>query len=147
MTVSALSAARHLAEYSGWSLSNLKLQKILYIAHMRHLGRTGEPLLTGNFEAWDYGPVHRDLYQAVRVFGADPVQDVFHGAARLPEDSTEREIIESSYDRLKNVSAGGLVNATHKKHGAWYSNYKPGVRGIVIPNSDVLREYRSLAAA
>lgn len=147
MTVSPLSAARHLAEISGWTLSNLQLQKMLYIAHMRHLGQTGSPLVKGHFEAWDYGPVHRDVYNVVRMFGADPVKDVFHNVRSLKDGSTERDIIESSYQRLKHVSPGGLVNATHKKSGAWYANYRPGVRGIVIPNEDVLSEYQQMVAA
>ncbi|RWO77206.1 type II toxin-antitoxin system antitoxin SocA domain-containing protein [Mesorhizobium sp.] len=67
MTLHVLSAAKHLAKQSGWSLSNLELQKILYLAHMFYLGRTGEPLVSGHFEAWDYGPVHPDLYHRVKV--------------------------------------------------------------------------------
>jgi len=40
MTVSASAAAKRMCERSGWTLSNLELQKLLYIAHMFHLGET-----------------------------------------------------------------------------------------------------------
>ena len=59
MAVSALSAGKRLGKHSGWTLSNLAMQKLLYIAHMYHLGMyDATPLVTGHFEAWDYGPVH-----------------------------------------------------------------------------------------
>jgi uncharacterized phage-associated protein len=51
MAVSVASAAKRLCEKTGWTLSNLELQKILYIAHMFHLGETGQPLVPGHFEA------------------------------------------------------------------------------------------------
>ena len=63
MTTSVLTVAKRLGEQSDWSLSNLAMQKLSYIAHMVHLASfDGEPLVFGNFEAWDLGPVHPQLY-------------------------------------------------------------------------------------
>lgn len=147
MTVPVLSAAKRLAERSGWTLSNLELQKILYLAHMFHLGRTdGEPLVPGFFEAWDYGPVHPDLYRRAKVFGSDPVSNIFHGNIDLPECS-ERAILDEAYDSLGKLGPGRLVNATHRKEGAWAANYVPGVRHRPIPNTAILAEYQALDGA
>lgn len=147
MTVPVLSAAKRLAERSGWTLSNLELQKILYLAHMFHLGRTGgEPLVPGYFEAWDYGPVHPDLYHRAKVFGSDPVANIFYGNVDLPEGA-ERAILDEAYDSLGKLGPGRLVNATHRKDGAWAVNYIPGVRHRPIPNSDILAEYQALDGA
>ncbi|WP_339760072.1 Panacea domain-containing protein [uncultured Hoeflea sp.] len=144
MTVQVLAAAKRLAERSGWTLTNLELQKILYLAHMFHLGRTGgEPLVQGNFEAWDYGPVHPDLYHKAKIFGSDPVKNVFHGLSDLPHCS-ERQIIDEAYSSLGNAGPGRLVNATHRRGGAWDANYVPGLRHCIIPNADILREYQGL---
>lgn len=144
MTVPVLSAAKRLASRSGWTLSNLELQKLLYLAHMFYLGRTnGQPLVPGYFEAWDYGPVHPDLYRCVRVFGSEPVQNVFQGNPDLP-DGPERAILDEAYDALGRSGPGRLVNATHRRNGAWANAYIPGERHIIIPNADILREYRGL---
>lgn len=143
MTVPVLSAARRLAARSNWTLSNLELQKILYLAHMFHLGRTGNPLVYGNFEAWDYGPVHPELYHRVKVFGSDPVGNVFHGISE-PADGPERDILDEAYDNLGNAGPGRLVNATHRRGGAWDRNYIPGIRHCAIPNADILTEYQGL---
>ncbi len=143
MTIPVLSAAERLARRSEWSLSNLELQKILYLAHMFHLGRTGASLVAGDFEAWDYGPVHPTLYHRVKVFGSGPVKNIFHDIPEIPA-GTARNILDEAHDALGNLGPGRLVNATHRKGGAWASNYVPGARGIVIPGEDILNEYRSL---
>lgn len=145
MTVPVLSAARYLARKSGWGLSNLELQKILYLAHMFHMGRhDGQPLVPGSFEAWEYGPVHPTLYKAARVFGSSDVQDIFHGSPDIPDGGPEKAILDEAYDSLAHLTAGQLVSATHRKGGAWYQNYIPGHLHCIIPNADILSEYRSL---
>lgn len=144
MAISVLSAAKRLGSQSGWTLSNLEMQKILYLAHMFHLGRTGgKPLVIGNFEAWDYGPVHPDLYHHAKIFGSDPVKNIFSGVD-LPPKGPERDIIDEAFANLGSLGPGRLVNATHQPGGAWDQNYIPGARHIVIPNSDILAEYRGL---
>lgn len=145
MTVSVLRAAKHLAEKSDWTLSNLEMQKLLYLAHMFHLGRTGDPLVHGNFEAWDYGPVHPSLYHFAKVYGADPVQNIFYQVPDLPEGS-EREIIDEAYEHLGKVGPGRLVRATHRSNGAWEKNYDPNIKNQIIPNEDILREFRGINA-
>lgn len=144
MAVHVLSAAKRLAKRSNWSLSNLELQKILYLAHMFHLGRTGgDPLVSGHFEAWDYGPVHPELYHKAKVFGSSPVENIFHA---FPDvlDGPEGAIIDEAYDSLGRAGPGRLVNATHRKGGAWATNYIPGTKHCIIPNADILKEYAGL---
>lgn len=78
MAISVISAAETACEHSGWTLTNLSLQKLLYLAHMKFLGQQdGEPLLKEAFEAWKYGPVVSRLYQKIKKFGNSPISDVF----------------------------------------------------------------------
>ena len=144
MTVQALSAAKRLSERSQWTLSNLKLQKILYIAHMFYLGRTnGEPLVRGAFEAWDYGPVHPNVYHKVKIFGSDPVENIFHDVADMAK-GPEKEILDEALESLDGFGPGQLVHVTHREGGAWEKNYIPGVRNCIISNKDILAEYNGL---
>lgn len=142
MTISIFEAAKHLGKQAGWSVSNLKMQKILYIAHMHHLGNYGEPLVHGLFEAWDYGPVHPDLYHHAKIFGADPVKNIFRSYKNLTNEKTEIEILDAAAEQLVDISGAQLVATTHRKGGAWEKNYLPGVKGMKIPNEDILEEYR-----
>jgi uncharacterized phage-associated protein len=62
-----------LAAAEGKLLTHLKLQKLLYYAHGRHLALSGEPLVESGFEAWPYGPVAPDVFSCFRVFGRNPI--------------------------------------------------------------------------
>ena len=137
----ALSVAKRLLELSDWSLTNLKLQKLLYIAHMIWLGRTGQPLIREAFEAWDYGPVCPVVYHRAKCFGARPVGNVFPDVPDLRDEEVEkllREIVEV----LGCESPGKLVAIAHWERGAWARNYIPGARGVRIPNEHIREEYR-----
>jgi len=139
--VSIFSAAKRLASYSGWSLSNLKIQKLIYLAHMFYMGRNdGDPLVSGRFEAWDYGPVNPDLYHLLKIYGANPVGNIFRGYPDVPDDA-QGKILDEVYDAIGDRTAGKLVAATHRSGGAWEKHYSPGKRGISIPNDDIFQEY------
>lgn len=141
MAVSPLAAAKRMCERSEWSLSNLELQKLLYIAHMFHLGEKGAPLIAGHFEAWDYGPVQPTVYHRLKVYGSSPVQNIFHSIGGVP-DSPARVTLDDAVDKLGHESPGRLVAITHWEDGAWASFYEPGRRNVVIPNEAILKEYR-----
>lgn len=144
MTVSALSAAKSLCEMSGWTISNLELQKILYIAHMFHLGTTGgEPLVAEKFQAWEYGPVLHSVYRKAKGFGSDPVRNVFHWEQDISEDSHEYAMLKEALKAAKGKSPSQLVSITHWPEGAWYQSYRPHERGISIPNSLIQAEFNA----
>jgi len=146
MTVSALSAARALCELRGWSVSNLEIQKVLYLAHLYHLGTKGEPLVWEPFEAWDYGPVVPDVYARAKGFGSNAVPNVFHWVPALAEDSPEYATLKEVEQAVRGFSPGRLVDLTHWKDGAWAACYRPGIRGIRIPNDKILAEYHARQA-
>ena len=140
MPISVLQAAKYMGKLSSWSLSNLEMQKLLYIAHMLHLGDHNHPLVRGNFEAWDLGPVHPVLYHRAKVFGARPVENIFRSVSNL-KDGTERDMLDEAIKELEDLTGPDLVAITHWEKGAWAKNYKPGVHNIIIPNADILAEY------
>ena len=140
-TVSVLSAAKRLGNISDWSLTNLEMQKLLYIANMYHLGRHEEPLIDGHFEAWRYGPVHPTLFYAVGRFGTDHVENIFQEYVDIPNNSKAAESIDKTYRNLADFTPGRLTAITHWKEGALRKNYNPGVRGIPIPNEHIREEY------
>ena len=145
MALNPISAAKRMCERSEWSISNLTLQKILYLAHMFHLGIHDAPLVTGHFQAWDYGPVHPEVYHYVKVFGAEPVRNVFRSIENAQEGK-ETELIDQAVDQLKSKKPALLVQITHRKEGAWFKHYKPNQNNIVIPDSDIKKEYKDLQA-
>lgn len=140
--ISASAAARYLCERSDWMLTNLELQKILYLSQMVYMGQhEGDRLMNATFEAWDYGPVIPSVYNQVRSFGAGPIKDVFYNASPIM-DEERRNLLDDAYDHLSKVTAGQLVSITHWKYGAWAKTYVPGSRGVVIPDDAIYAEAR-----
>ena len=143
MTITAEQAAKFVCQKNNWELTNLKLQKILYIANMIYFGKHEEPLIKESFEAWDYGPVIPSLYHKVKMFGKDPIENVFHYTPDVKERSKEYETLKRAAEYLGQFTAGQLVNITHKDDGAWYNKYQPGVKGIEIGKEDIQSEYEA----
>lgn len=146
MSVRTFASARFICQQGDWQVTNLALQKILYLAHMVHLGKTGSPLITPKFEAWDYGPVVPKLYRHVRDFGEKPILDVFTTEPSVV-GSPEGDTLQAACDSLLKLRPGQLVALTHQKGGAWERNYVPGVHGIELPDADIIDEYRFRKAA
>lgn len=140
MAVRPIDAARRICELGDWGVSNLKLQKILYMAQMVHLGRTGERLIDAGFQAWDYGPVLPEIYQRAKMFGSDPIVGIF-SHAESTEGKEEDAVLVEAAENLMHRSPGELVAETHWSKGAWAKNYRPNVWGIAIPDRDIIDEY------
>ena len=143
-------AAKYLCRESSWNLTNLELQKILYICHMIYLGNTeGEPLIEGDFQAWGYGPVHTSLYYLLKRYGSRPIPEhAFSSVKDIDENRHKQE-----FDKLKVMikrflknysygSGGKLVAITHRDNGAWAKNYEIRENNK-ISNKDILEEYKS----
>ena len=141
MAVSVLSAAKRLGGKSGWVLTNLQMQKMVYLAHMFYMGDNGGDLLVhGEFEAWAWGPVHPDLYHAVKHFNSNQIQAIaFQRYPSMPGGHLGIRYLDAAVDQLPR---NRLVSITHWPEGAWRKNYRPTERGVIIPNSDILEEYR-----
>ena len=136
------SVAKFICERGSWRITNLQLQKIIYMAQMIHMGRNdGARLANADFEAWDYGPVEPTLYHKVKMFGAEPIENVFYDARRFRPDDPRRDILIEVCDNLLTKRPGELVDITHWSGGAWAKHYVPGARGIPIPDNDISREY------
>jgi uncharacterized phage-associated protein len=141
MTVSIESAGRFISECSGWTLSHLELQKLLYIADVVHFGRKGERLTDAKFEAWDYGPVDPRLYHRLKGFGSKPIpKSAWWAASPVAEGSREAETLKEACQHLVGQSASSLVGNTHFDGGAWAKLYVPRAN-VRITDKDMIEEY------
>lgn len=138
------SVAKFICERGRWKVTNLQLQKLIYMAQMLYMGRSdGARLADADFEAWDYGPVEPSLYHRVKMFGSQPIEDVFYNARNFKVGDPRRHVLEEVCDSLLRKPPAELVDITHWSGGAWAKHYVPGIRGIHIPDADIAREYRA----
>lgn len=143
MAITSSQAAKIVCELSDWEVTNSFLQKIIYLAHMVYLGRTNKDLVDEQFEAWDYGPVLPELYQKIKYFGNNPIQDIFYGIS-VEKEREEYQYLELACRHFLNKSPSYLVALTHRKDGAWWKNYKPNILNIKIPRGDIIKEYENI---
>lgn len=119
------------------SLTNLKLQKLLYYCQGAHYKWDEKKLIEDAlFEAWDYGPVIREVYYKFKNFGQNDIH-VDDYKTSLPED--EKDTIEAVWNQLKGISAFDLVKHTHSE-APWLEARKK--QNIFISDA-ALREYFS----
>jgi uncharacterized phage-associated protein len=136
-------------------LTNLALQKLLYFAHGIFLNESKHPLVSGYFEAWQYGPVHPTAYKAFKAAGSDAIrfraesQDVLTGRMTPIPSATDPNALRvvqqvlHSYGRL---SPGRLVDVSHARNSPWsfvVDKARTSVAfGLRIPDSVILERFK-----
>lgn len=136
------------ADRLGLRLTNLKVQKLLYLAHGLLLARHGEKLLNEPFHAWKYGPVVESLYHRLKVFGPDPVSasDPFIAPwAALPADDQQgRQAIVDVLKQFGGKTGGQLVSLSHAPGGPWAQVYQADTSSSEISNDLIEPYFRQL---
>ncbi len=89
---SVANAFLDLARRSGKFLTNMQLQKLVYIAHGYSLAKLHQPLFHNNIHAFEWGPVIPNLYKMLSRYRAGEVKDhIPTDESPIAEDSAEME--------------------------------------------------------
>lgn len=132
-----------LAKGKGLGLSNLQLQKLVYIAHGYLLGWKDKELFTDEVSAWKYGPVIEPIYRHFKDFKAEKIDlpNLDEIETRLDEDA--EQVMNGVLDLYGSEDAISLVNLTHQRNTPWdvVWNEQNGRKCLfaTIPN-DLIRE-------
>ncbi|MGB8986769.1 MAG: type II toxin-antitoxin system antitoxin SocA domain-containing protein [Candidatus Sulfotelmatobacter sp.] len=125
-------------EDSGDSISNLKLQKLVYYAQGFHLAMHGEPLFPERILAWTHGPVVEELYHAYKKFGSGPIDlsqsfDVDIYSPDMHGFLTEVSTVYGQFTATK------LRNMTHEE-----PPWKNTPKGDEIPHAAMRQYFKTL---
>lgn len=108
-------------------LTNLKLQKILYYAQLESISQRGVPLFNDDIEAWQYGPVVRDVYEWLRECGRYPIAAFDIELKRFERLTGESELfLKNIWEKYNRYSAWALVEITHRDKSPWSEVYAKG---------------------
>lgn len=133
-------------------LTAMQLQKLCYLAHGFTLAILDDPLISDRLEAWNWGPVYPALYDALRKEGASPIgelihrnnwADYLHIRGSIVDESLndqEERIVDKVWTDYGDFDAFQLSALTHEDGSPWSRVFKPGTRGIIIPD-DLIKEY------
>ena len=109
-------------------LSNMSLNKLAYFAYEYMLFSKGISLTGAKIEAWDHGPVFREIYSSFKNFGSEPITtraSSYNSRTNsvnivIPsiESDDERAIIES-IESLIDLPAYVLREISHHSDGPW----------------------------
>ena len=95
------------------SISNLKLQKLLYYAQGCYLGLYNEPLFDEELLAWRHGPVVDCIYQEFKKFSSNGIKCDEKPQVHF---SVEAEnVMKWVYDEFGQYTAWRLRNMTHQE--------------------------------
>lgn len=137
------------------TISPMKLQKLLYIAHGYSLVEREQPLLDEVFEAWKFGPVLHSLYHKCKYFNRNGVDRYLHELdpdtmeyqpAPIPEDADIRDITDFVWENYGDQPAMRLSAWTHEKNGPWDKTTNGG-RNILlhmeVSNSEIEEYFKN----
>lgn len=139
-------------------LTQMQLQKLVYIAHGWNLGLNGEPLVSEAPEAWTYGPVFSDLYDHTKFFGKAPINRLitpdddeagrfFTGnrsrrpAYKAPLTPRQRAVVDMVWRRYGHLDGVRLSAMTHRPGTPWFQTYQAGSGKNRPISLDVIRSH------
>jgi uncharacterized phage-associated protein len=109
-------------------VTNMALNKIVYFIHCDYLLENGTPLVKAKIEAWQHGPVFREIYHEFKRWGENHIRsravkvDPHTGdvvKAELHFGTEEGVYIRGLIDRYVNFSAAQLRAISHREGGPW----------------------------
>ena len=105
------------SEVKDYGISNLKLQKILYLIQAYSLIHTKKPCFSEDIEAWDFGPVIPEVYRKYKQFGSTDIQIRFRRLEEVQKgfEKEDRKRIEEVVDRFADFSAADLTILTQNQ--------------------------------
>lgn len=117
------------ADEIGYPVTNMALNKLIFFAFEKVLKEDRIILTDAKIEAWDHGPVFREVYQGFKSYGDGHIT----GRVRFYSLDTGEQVVATANldpaisDRLKAIlkpliplSASKLRNLSHVEGGAWH---------------------------
>jgi uncharacterized phage-associated protein len=138
------------AEAGGRSLTNLAINKVLYFLHANYLVHFDRPLVTAKIEAWELGPVFREIYQAFKVYKDRSITSRINRinpatgsseVCKVQMQDEEIEFLRKFVDTYIGMSPSALVTLSHKTGGPWDTvwNHDGRVNSSMKISDDIIR--------
>lgn len=146
------------ADKRGIVMTNLALQKLMYFAHGWFFSIYDEPLIKNKFEAWQYGPVQRVIYEQFKTCKDKPIRGIratyinpMTGEGIYKDydiDTAHEEVIIAVLQKYEKFSASQLVDESHAEDSPWEFVWQQAEEvvypGMKIPDALILDHFKRL---
>lgn len=125
-------------------ISLMKMQRLLYIICEQYFVLTKSWILNESFEAWDYGPVLRSLYEKCDTYNEKDIRKFIrdrNGKVKIINEENYpllKDIIKNVYMKYKNYTGIEISEILRKKDSAWYKAYM--AYNLYINEEDIMIE-------
>lgn len=123
------------SEHDMVNMSNLVLQKLLYLAQSFYLNKHKKPLFHDTIVAWDFGPVVEEVYMTYKRYGACMIP---RAKDYMELDKETSKDIASVLEHFRDWSCTDLTKLVHNQdpwRDAYYNNTN------VITNESILKYF------
>ncbi len=137
---SALDVAKYIIDYSydrNNSVSNLRLQQILYFVQAEFLVSKGRPCFHEEIVARDLGSAVREVYHEYKIFGSASIASIGTKNQDYEISATDRTTINEMVDQCDQYSTPQLIEITHEQT-PWQEGKE---RDDKIISNDSIRKY------
>jgi uncharacterized phage-associated protein len=124
--------------------TNMALNKLTWFIYERALTTLHALVSDARVEAWDHGPVFREIYSPAKEHGSSPIKHFLKGFSRQEKkmapvrvqiDPEISRLIDEVLDDVGEYSAARLRELSHREAGPWDRVWNSGRRtsaGMVI---------------
>ena len=126
---------------TGYSVTAMKLIKLVYIAHGWYLAlNKGKSLINEAIQAWKYGPVIHSLYHKLKKYYQYDILSIdFPTSEEI--DKEDKIFLDKIWEVYGEYDGLQLSTTTHQPETPWDETYKKGKKFIQIPNNVIQKYY------
>ena len=135
-SITVANAFLDLANKAGKPMTNMQLQKLVFLAQGYSLAMLNRPMHVNNTHAWQWGPVIPILYKKLQKYGNGLVSEFIPlGVVEEGElDEQDKALIEDVFNAYGSWTGSKLSALTHPRDTPWDITFKSEPFGV-IPNA------------
>ena len=131
------------------------LNKVTWFVYEKALVDYGKLISQARVEAWDHGPVFREIYGPAKIYHDEPVTHLLTSfsmtaksmiEARMPDDPEVISIIDEAIKKFGDKSASQLRAISHIEASPWFKVWYSPQRtsaGMVISPNLIISAYKA----
>lgn len=120
----------------GEPISNLKLQRILYLLQKQYLKEENRVLFSDDIEAWQFGPVVPEVYYKYCGYGSIVIRQSYD----VSINAFDMSRIDTLVERERNKELWGLGEEVYGSQSAWHEVYQDGLGSHKVIPTNMIKE-------